>query len=98
MFLYLAEPSPDEKRRPLTNLELATRLSYFLWGAPPDAMLRDLAARGRVAKPAVLAAQTTRLLGRSAEHRFRVEGFVYQWLGMDRLDFFQINATASPNG
>jgi hypothetical protein len=51
MFLYLAELSRDDKRRPLTGAELATRLSYFLWSAPPDAELR----KSDLSKPEVLA-------------------------------------------
>jgi len=94
MFLYLAEPA-DDKRRALTDLELATRLSYFLWGSPPDVTLRDLARRGELAKPEVLATQTTRLLDDPRSEGF-VTGFVYQWLGMDRLDFFQINRALFP--
>jgi hypothetical protein len=95
MFLYLAEPSPDEKRRSLTDAELATRLSYFLWSAPPDATLRDLAARGELAKPEVLAAQTNRLLDDPRSEDF-IKAFTYQWLGMDRLDFFQVNLALYP--
>lgn len=95
MFLYLAEPSVDEKRRPLTDVELATRLSYFLWSAPPDATLRDLAKRGELAKPEVLATQTNRLLDDPRSEGF-VSAFIYQWLGMDRLDFFEINRALYP--
>lgn len=95
MFLYLAEPSDDAKRRPLTGQELATRLSYFLWSAPPDAALRDLAQRGELAKPDVLAAQTDRLLDDPRSEDF-VRAFVYQWLGMDRFDFFHVNLALYP--
>jgi mono/diheme cytochrome c family protein len=95
MYLYLAEPSPDEKRRQLTGLELATRLSYFLWSAPPDAPLRDLAQRGELQKKEVLAAQTERLLNdpRSADF---LEAFAHQWLGLDRIDFFEVNRSLYP--
>ena len=95
MYLYLAEPTPDEKRRQLTGLELATRLSYFLWSAPPDAQLRDLAQRGELPKPEVLTAQTERLLNdpRSADF---LEAFTHQWLGLDRIDFFEVNRTLYP--
>lgn len=95
MFLYLAEPSPDDKRRPLTDAELATRLAYFLWSAPPDATLRDLATRGELKKPEVLAQQTERLLDdpRSADF---LEAFVHQWLGLDRIDFFEVNRALYP--
>lgn len=95
MFLYLAEPSQDDKHRPLTDAELAARLSYFLWSAPPDATLRDLAKRGELKKPEVLAAQTERLLDdpRSADF---LEAFVHQWLGLDRIDFFEVNRALYP--
>ena len=95
MFLYLAEPSPDGKRRPLTGPELATRLSYFLWGAPPDATLLALGESGELMKREVLAAQTTRLLD-DPRSQDLVRGFVHQWLGMDRLDFFEVNRPKYP--
>ena len=95
MYLYLAEPTPDEKRRPLTGMELATRLSYFLWSAPPDAQLRDLAQRGELQKKEVLTAQTERMLNdpRSADF---LEAFTHQWRGLDRIDFFEVNRTLYP--
>ena len=90
MFLYLAEPNLAAKPRPLTGLELATRLSYLLWGTPPDAELRQLAAAGELTEPQELAAQTTRLLDDPRSRGFS-DAFTYQWLGLDRLDFFQVN-------
>ncbi len=90
MFLYLSEPSPDQKPRPLTGIELATRLSYFLWGSQPDQQLRELAEKGELSNPEVLTAQTTRLLDDSRSRRFS-DSFTYQWLGLDRLDFFQVD-------
>lgn len=95
MFLYLAEPSPDGKRRPLTGPELATRLSYFLWGASPDATLLGLGESDELMKPEVLAAQTVRLLDDPRSDDL-VRGFVHQWLGMDRLDFFEVNRPKYP--
>jgi len=95
MFLYLAEPSADDKNRALTDAELAVRLSYFLWSTPPDATLRDLARRGELTKPAVLAAQTNRLLDDPRAEDF-VRAFIYQWLGMSRLDFFEVNQVLYP--
>ena len=95
MFLYLAEPTADEKRRPLTGAELATRLSYFLWAAPPDAALRDLAKRGDLTKPEVLAAQTERLLDDPRAEGF-IRAFIHQWLGLDRIDFLEINRALYP--
>ena len=94
-FLYLAEPSAEEQNRPLTDAELATRLSYFLWSAPPDATLRDLAERGELSKPEVLAAQTNRLLDDPRSEAF-TQAFLHQWLGLDRLDFFMVNLALYP--
>ena len=94
-FLYRAEPGPDDGRRELDGLELATRLSYFLWGAPPDATLRGLAKSGALLEPAVLEAQTNRLLDDPRSAGF-VEPFVAQWLAMDRLDFFQFDLALYP--
>lgn len=91
MFLYLAEPSPDDKRRSLTAPELATRLSYFLWSAPPDAELR----KSDLSKPEVLAAQTERLLNDPRSEGF-LSAFVHQWLGLDRIDFFEVNRALYP--
>ena len=90
-FLYRAEPSPAEGRRKLLGNEIATRLSYFLWGTPPDATLRALGEGEALLQPAVLAAQTDRLLNDPRSMEF-VKAFSRQWLNMDRLDFFQFSA------
>ncbi len=91
MFLYLAEPSLGDKRRPLTDAELANRLAYFLWSAPPDAELR----KSDLSKPEVLAAQTNRLLDDPRSEGF-LTAFVHQWLGLDRIDFFEVNRALYP--
>ena len=95
MFLYLAEPAREGASRTLTDEELAARLSYFLWGAPPDATLQGLARRGELAKPEVLAAQVDRLLADPRARGF-VRPFLDQWLGLERLDFFQVNRAMYP--
>jgi hypothetical protein len=95
MFLYLAEPVEGDRHRPLTATELANRLSYFLWSAPPDEELLELARQGTLLKPEILAQQTNRLLDDPRANEW-VRGFVYQWLGMDRLDFFEVNRAKFP--
>jgi hypothetical protein len=75
----------------LSNAELATRLSYFLWSAPPDAELR----KSDLSKPEVLAAQTNRLLDDPRSEGF-LTAFVHQWLGLDRIDFFEVNRALYP--
>ena len=89
-FLYLAEPCGHGKPRPLSGVELANRLSYFLWSAPPDEELLHCATRGDLAQPRALAAQVDRLI---ASDRFAafLAGFLHQWLDMERLDFFEFD-------
>jgi hypothetical protein len=100
-FLYLSEPmapaaSGDGTRRPLTDLELASRLAYFLTGGPPDDALLDRARAGGLAQPDMLAAEVNRLLADPKSRRF-IDPFTHQWLGLDRLDFFQFNDTFYPD-
>lgn len=94
-FLYLAEPSEDGKRRALTGFELASRLSYFLQGAPPDDELRRLADSGTLADVSVLEQQAVRLLEAPGFTGFS-RPFVHQWLNLDRLDFFEVNREVHP--
>ncbi len=69
---------------PLSDLELASRLSYFLWGTPPDDELLQLAATRNLAKPSILRQQTERLLNDSRRSRF-VESFTNSWLQLHKL-------------
>ena len=93
-FLYLVESSGGKEQ--LSDLELAVRLSYFLWSSPPDQELLDFAQAGKLTEPAVLREQTSRLLTHPKADRF-VRGFVHQWLGLARLGMFEFEATDYPN-
>ena len=88
-FLYKMEkPAPGKAQSPVSDTELATRLSYFLWSAAPDAELASLAASGKLRNPDVLAAQTRRMLADARVRRLAVE-FGVQWLhtrDFDKLD------------
>ncbi|MCE9631899.1 MAG: DUF1592 domain-containing protein [Planctomycetia bacterium] len=95
-FLYLAEPVTDGGHRGLSDVELASRLSYFLWSGPPDAELLAIANAGDLHKPDVLGRQLDRLLADDRARAF-VEAFVSQWLRMSRLDFFQFNTKLYPD-
>jgi hypothetical protein len=70
---------------PLGDLELASRLSFFLWGAPPDEPLLALATAGRLSAPASLREQARRML---ADPRAEALGprFAAQWLRLQDLD------------
>ncbi len=89
-FLYLAEPAvvtPSDDNavaatRPLTEFELASRLSYFLWSSMPDDELFRLAARGTLSRREELTSQVDRMLADPKSDRF-VEGFARQWLRTD---------------
>jgi hypothetical protein len=94
-FLYRAEPAENGKRRALDGLELATRLSYFLWATPPDSELRALGVSGKLFDPAVIEAQTNRLLDHPDAAHF-IRPFLSQWLTLDRLDLFQFSQSLYP--
>jgi mono/diheme cytochrome c family protein len=88
-FLYRGEhipatATPNEPYK-ISELELASKLSFFLWNTIPDDELRNLAARKELGKPDVLKAQVGRMLldPRAAT---LASNFVYQWLKLDRLD------------
>ena len=68
----------------LSDLEIASRLSFFLWSSGPDEQLLDLAERGQLDDPAVLETQTRRMLAdpRSKE---LVRNFAGQWLYLRNL-------------
>jgi hypothetical protein len=79
-YLYVQE-APGK----LDNYALATRLSLFLWNSPPDAELRELAARGRLRSPEIFRAQTDRLLNDPKSRRF-IDAFTDYWLDLRKID------------
>ena len=90
-FLYLFEPAqpdaPADQRR-LTDTELASRLSYFLWSSMPDSQLAQQAASGRLRQPGVLVAQIDRMIGDPRSDAL-VEDFAAQWLKIAEFDRFE---------
>jgi mono/diheme cytochrome c family protein len=83
-FLFRAEAATDRVRE-LTDLELASRLSFFLWSSVPDDTLRTLAEKGQLSKPAVLQAQVRRML-RDPRATSLTTGFAFQWLNVAKMD------------
>jgi hypothetical protein len=88
-FLYRFEQEPEglavgDVYR-ISDLELASRLSFFIWSSIPDEPLLEMAAQGRLAEPGVLASEVQRMLvdPRAAA---LVENFVGQWLNLRKLD------------
>jgi hypothetical protein len=83
-----AQPARAGAEHALTDYELATRLSFFLWNAGPDEELFTLAASRELTKPAVLDAQVTRMLA-DPKASSLVTNFAMKWLGLDGLDGFK---------
>ena len=81
LFRFEREPAgadPGENYR-LSDADLATRLSFFLWASSPDEELREVAASGRLSEPAVLEQQVERMLADPRSEAL-ASRFVHQWL------------------
>ena len=87
---------PPATGRSITQHELATRLSYFLWGSMPDAPLRRAADAGTLRNPGVLAAQVRRML-RDPRSRSLAEQFGGQWLQFRALESLTRNRERFPD-
>ncbi|MGZ0174398.1 MAG: DUF1592 domain-containing protein [Planctomycetales bacterium] len=87
-FLYLTQrvtANAAETPSTISDLELASRLSFFLWASIPDDDLLELAEQRKLREPEVLTAQVKRMLADPRSRRFS-QTFVQQWLGLDGLD------------
>jgi hypothetical protein len=80
----------------INDLELASRLSFFLWSSMPDDALLDLAAAGRLRQPAVLEAQVRRMLA-DPKAQALVENFAGQWLHIRNLQNIAPNTDEFPD-
>ena len=85
-FLYLTQQvSNQSQESTLSDIELASRLSFFLWSSIPDEELLNLAEQRKLKEPKILTAQVNRMLSDPRSSRFS-ENFVHQWLGLDGLN------------
>jgi cytochrome c5 len=88
-FLFRMEhdPNPTDPRdvHRISDIELASRLSYFLWSSMPDGELLGLAETGKLHEPAVLDAQVKRMLADRRASAFAAN-FAGQWLEIRNLD------------
>ena len=86
VFLYRVEqPGSGTEAAPVSDWELASRLSYFLWSSIPDDELRAAAAAGTLHQPEVLLAHTRRMLRDEKTRRMAIE-FACQWLHVRDFD------------
>jgi AmiR/NasT family two-component response regulator len=84
-FLFRVEGDQDSARPyPISDWELASRLSYFLWSSLPDEELFRLAGQKRLRDPRVLEMQVRRMI-RSPKSRALADSFAGQWLGVRDL-------------
>jgi len=86
-FLYRYEeelPVPIDHPYPISNFELASRLSYFLWSTLPDEELFQAAYHNDLQDPAILHQEVRRMLKDPKAKNFS-ESFVTQWFGITRL-------------
>ena len=90
-FLFRVERDPTEippaRVYPITDLELASRLSFFLWSSIPDDTLLEAAERGELAQSEILEAQVRRMLADPRAGSL-ASNFADQWLFLRNLDSF----------
>ena len=86
-FYYLEEGSATQRRAQINDWELASRLSYFLWGSMPDEELFAAAAAGKLHEPATLRTQVARMFADARIKRF-TEAFPRQWLQLHKVGMF----------
>ena len=80
----------------LNDLEVASRLSFFLWSSIPDEPLLDLAERGRLTDPPVLRQQVRRMLA-DTRAKALVDNFATQWLYLRLLEEMQVDHVLFPD-
>ena len=86
-FYYIEEGSATQRRDKVNDWELASRLSYFLWGSMPDDELFSLAQSGKLHEAGVLRAQIARMFRDPKIKRF-TEAFPRQWLQLHKVGMF----------
>ncbi len=88
-------PSTAVAQLPLTDYELASRLSFFIWGSIPDAPLLAAAAGGTLQNPDILRAQVQRML-KDAKASYLSRIFGSQWVGLNNFDSIALDTTRFP--
>ncbi|HEV3215373.1 MAG TPA: DUF1592 domain-containing protein [Vicinamibacterales bacterium] len=81
----------------LSDIEVASRLSFFLWSSIPDDRLLSLAERGQLANPAVLDREVRRMLADPRAVDALVNNFAAQWLNLRRVSEVVVDPTKYPN-
>jgi mono/diheme cytochrome c family protein len=92
-FLLRVRRNPER----LSDIELASRLSFFLWSSIPDERLLTLAERGELSKAATLEKEVRRMLADSRAADALVRDFASQWLNLRRVDEVVVDPLRYPN-
>jgi hypothetical protein len=99
-FLFRSETQPSDLQGgsiyPVSDIELASRLSFFLWSSIPDDELLTIAEQGKLRQPAVLQGQVMRML-RDSRSQSLVTNFAAQWLYLRNLDSFRPDMRLFPD-
>ena len=99
-FLFRAEPPPAQSGPgsiyALPDLQLASRLSFFLWSQGPDAQLLHAASSGVLHDPQVLQAQVRRMLADPRSDSL-VTNFAFQWLNVNKIDAIEPDPVLYPD-
>lgn len=99
-FLFRIEETPDnvspQTPYQISDLNLASRLSYFLWSSLPDDELLTLAENGQLSNPSVLTQQTLRMLQDDRAEAL-IENFASQWLYLRNLESITPDARLYPD-
>ncbi len=102
-FLFRVETDPPQSKKGsagspyrITDLELASRLSFFLWSSIPDDELLDAAIAGKLSRPEELEKQTRRMLADRRSFNLATN-FAGQWLRLRNLEAFTPNARLFPD-
>jgi mono/diheme cytochrome c family protein len=90
LFRFEAQPASTAPNTPyrISDLELATRLSFFLWSSIPDDALLDVAVKGTLRRPEVLQQQVRRMLA-DPKSQALVDNFAGQWLHLRNVQVHQ---------
>ena len=91
------EAKQGEAAHRLNDLEVASRLSFFLWSSIPDERLLSLAERGRLTNPLILEQQVRRMLADPRSTDALVNNFAAQWLNLRRVGEVTVDPDRYPN-
>ena len=95
-FLYRIEGGEPNRTYTLTDVELASRMSFFLWGSIPDDELLRAAIHGELKQPARLDAQVRRMLA-DPKAKSLAADFGFQWLNLPKLEEIEPDTRLFPN-